>query len=418
MAAEGYPAEISYALVGSCTNSSYEDIGRAAHVARQAKAAGLHGEDAAADHARARSRCGRRSSATACSPTSRRSARPCSPTRAARASASGSATTSRRASATRSSRRSTATSRPATTATRTTLSFIGSPETVVGDGAHRPPRRRLRARPVPGDDGTWCSSSRRSPTSSRPRASTRASRGSRRRPTDPSTRRGRRGAGLRAARAARAVPGVGRQRPHRPAGAAEGGRASAPPTTSRPPVRGCSYRGHLTNISGNLFIGREQRVRARRSRDTGVDVRDGSVEAAARAGQARTRRPASQWVAVGDENYGEGSSREHAAMEPRYMGGRAVHRPVVRPHPRGEPEEAGRAARSRSRTRRLRAGARRRHRRHRRARRARARPSGHRSCCTTPTARRDEIDTTHTMSEEHIEWFQAGSALNVLRRGR
>src|SRR5262249_35691638 len=30
------------------------------------------------------------------------------------------------------------------------------------------------------------------------------------------------------------------------------------------------------------------------------------------------------WVAVGDENYGEGSSREHAAMEPRYLGGLAV----------------------------------------------------------------------------------------------
>src|SRR5260370_563188 len=38
---ENYPPEISYALVGSCTNSSYEDIGRAPHVARQAKAAGL-----------------------------------------------------------------------------------------------------------------------------------------------------------------------------------------------------------------------------------------------------------------------------------------------------------------------------------------------------------------------------------------
>ena len=38
---EGYPVDISYALVGSCTNSSYEDIGRAAHVARQASAAGL-----------------------------------------------------------------------------------------------------------------------------------------------------------------------------------------------------------------------------------------------------------------------------------------------------------------------------------------------------------------------------------------
>ena len=30
------------------------------------------------------------------------------------------------------------------------------------------------------------------------------------------------------------------------------------------------------------------------------------------------------WVVVGDENYGEGSSREHAAMEPRWLGGRAI----------------------------------------------------------------------------------------------
>ncbi|GAA5954183.1 hypothetical protein JCM21900_006955 [Sporobolomyces salmonicolor] len=30
------------------------------------------------------------------------------------------------------------------------------------------------------------------------------------------------------------------------------------------------------------------------------------------------------WVVIGDENYGEGSSREHAALEPRYLGGTAV----------------------------------------------------------------------------------------------
>ena len=30
------------------------------------------------------------------------------------------------------------------------------------------------------------------------------------------------------------------------------------------------------------------------------------------------------WVAVGDDNYGEGSSREHAALEPRHLGGRAI----------------------------------------------------------------------------------------------
>ena len=79
---------------------------------------GAAGEDAAAHHARARSRCAPPSSATVCSPTSRRSAPRCSPTRAVRASGSGSATTSRRARRTPSCRRSTATSRPATTATR------------------------------------------------------------------------------------------------------------------------------------------------------------------------------------------------------------------------------------------------------------------------------------------------------------
>lgn len=30
------------------------------------------------------------------------------------------------------------------------------------------------------------------------------------------------------------------------------------------------------------------------------------------------------WIVVGDENYGEGSSREHAALEPRHLGGRAI----------------------------------------------------------------------------------------------
>ena len=44
--------EISAALVGSCTNSSYEDIGRAAHIARQASGEGQTGEGAAHDHAR------------------------------------------------------------------------------------------------------------------------------------------------------------------------------------------------------------------------------------------------------------------------------------------------------------------------------------------------------------------------------
>ena len=36
------------------------------------------------------------------------------------------------------------------------------------------------------------------------------------------------------------------------------------------------------------------------------------------------------WIVVGDENYGEGSSREHAALEPRHLGGVAVRPTSVR----------------------------------------------------------------------------------------
>ena len=59
------------------------------------------------------------------------------------------------------------------------------------------------------------------------------------------------------------------------------------------------------------------------SRGTASTCRDGSV--ATLPDLARAYKEAGiEWIAIGDENYGEGSSREHAAMEPRYMGGRAV----------------------------------------------------------------------------------------------
>lgn len=46
----------------------------------------------------------------------------------------------------------------------------------------------------------------------------------------------------------------------------------------------------------------------------------GTVPDTARALKAKGIK----WVAIGDENYGEGSSREHAALEPRHLGGRAI----------------------------------------------------------------------------------------------
>jgi aconitate hydratase len=81
------------------------------------------------------------------------------------------------------------------------------------------------------------------------------------------------------------------------------------------------YRGHLDNISNNMLIGA---VNAFNEKTNSVkNQRDGSygeVPATARAYKAEGQR----WVVVGDENYGEGSSREHAAMEPRHLGCAAV----------------------------------------------------------------------------------------------
>ncbi len=81
------------------------------------------------------------------------------------------------------------------------------------------------------------------------------------------------------------------------------------------------YRGHLDKISDNMFSGATNAF----SKDTGrgLNVLDGSVDTfsnVARAYKAK-KQP---WIAVGDDNYGEGSSREHAAMSPRFLGSVAV----------------------------------------------------------------------------------------------
>ena len=81
------------------------------------------------------------------------------------------------------------------------------------------------------------------------------------------------------------------------------------------------FRGHLENISGNLFLGAVNAFTGETGQ--GKDQLDGSTRSFPDI--ARHYHEAGQpWVAVGDENYGEGSSREHAAMEPRFRGCRAV----------------------------------------------------------------------------------------------
>lgn len=103
------------------------------------------------------------------------------------------------------------------------------------------------------------------------------------------------------------------------------------------------YRGHLDNISNNCLIGavnddNGEINKVRNHAVEGKEVYD-SVPTVARAMKAK----GIDWVVIGDENYGtcllcclanytadgtvlagEGSSREHAALEPRFLGGRAV----------------------------------------------------------------------------------------------
>ena len=81
------------------------------------------------------------------------------------------------------------------------------------------------------------------------------------------------------------------------------------------------FRGHLDNISNNMLIGAVNFFNDKTdSVKNELSGEYGAVPATARAYKAEGVGS----VVVGDENYGEGSSREHAAMEPRHLGVRAI----------------------------------------------------------------------------------------------
>ena len=81
------------------------------------------------------------------------------------------------------------------------------------------------------------------------------------------------------------------------------------------------YRGHLDNISNNLLMGAmnffNEKTNSVKNAETGAY---GEVSAVARQYKSMNIPT----MVVGDENYGEGSSREHAAMEPRHLGVRVL----------------------------------------------------------------------------------------------
>lgn len=81
------------------------------------------------------------------------------------------------------------------------------------------------------------------------------------------------------------------------------------------------FRGHLDNISNNMFIGAvnafNDKTNHVKNHLTGAHDEVPNVARHYKANMI-------PWVVIGEENYGEGSSREHAAMEPRHLGGKAI----------------------------------------------------------------------------------------------
>ncbi len=174
-----------------------------------------------------------------------------------------------------------------------------------------------------------------------------------------------------------------------------------------------TYRGHLENISGNLFLGAINAYGDQYEAGHGKDVRDGSVDTfpnlAKKYSEAGIR-----WVAIGDRNYGEGSSREHAAMEPRFRNGVVIiTRSFARIHETnlkkqgmvpltfadpatydlvGEDDRINVLDLP-------------------------PRPGQNVRCqIVKPDGTTIDFEGAHTFSPEQVEWFLAGSALNVVRR--
>ena len=174
------------------------------------------------------------------------------------------------------------------------------------------------------------------------------------------------------------------------------------------------FRGHLDNISDNMFIGAVNAFTEETGK--GLDLLSGERGVGFAAIARHYKAEGLRWVAVGDENYGEGSSREHAAMSPRLLGCAAVIvRSFARIHEsnlkkqgvlplRFENPDDYEKARETDRASILGLGD--------------LAPGSHvRVVFHHEDDSEDVVLARHTLNEDQIAWFRAGSALNLLRRG-
>ena len=171
------------------------------------------------------------------------------------------------------------------------------------------------------------------------------------------------------------------------------------------------YRGHLENISGNLFLGVVNAYSGETG--SGKDVLDGETRSFPEIAK-RYSEHGQRWCAIGDRNYGEGSSREHAAMEPRFRGGLVIlARSFARIHETNakkqglvpltfeDPatyEEIGEDDRIN-------------------VLELPPVPGQPVRCqIVKPDGTTVDFTATHTFSHEQVEWFKAGSALNIVKQ--
>ena len=170
------------------------------------------------------------------------------------------------------------------------------------------------------------------------------------------------------------------------------------------------FRGHLGRFSDNLLLTAVNAYTG--SRGTTIDVLSGEAEQAIPKVARHYQQQGLPWVIVGDSNYGEGSSREHAALIPRLLGGSAViARSFARIHRSNLKKQGLLALVQRSRG--LRQDTRR-----------RPRDVGGLSdltpgkpvTCTITHAdgKSTLLDLKHTFTASQIEWFRTGSALNTM----
>jgi aconitate hydratase len=170
------------------------------------------------------------------------------------------------------------------------------------------------------------------------------------------------------------------------------------------------YRGHLDKISDNMFLGAVNAYTGQAGK--GVNPLTGEADQPFSKIARALKAAGQQWVAIGDENYGEGSSREHAAMSPRYLGAAAVLvRSFARIHETNlkkqgvlpltfqDPADYERFGQD-----------------------DRVSITGLYTLepgkpvtvrIKKPDGRTDELQVRHSMTREQIAWFRAGSALNA-----